>query len=464
MATILYKKKVPKAQNGISLNEVGSAAGALSGILGGNKNNATVADPNVTNTIVNTAASLLGNQGGGGNTGSGTASVVNGAASLLGGSTSNGGKSGLMDTISGLAGSGKGGGGSSTALSAVGLAGKATDVAIDAITGNYKKNMNGRYNLADTGVNSQGASSLASGLATASGALSEGVGAPLLHGASEIIAGANQKKEGNAVDTQYGIKHKTYNGTGAGRVAGGAVEAVAGTLLNVFGVEGDTANLISGVLGKGVGAAVGILGDKGAAKKRVAEQNRIMNGIDTIKNDEARGDAFNQYATQMPHYDKYSNTRYAKKGGILIKPSHRGRFTEYKERTGETTEEALHSKSPHVRKMAQFAKNAKKWKHERGGIIEYKKGGAVILGGQLHKEEGMLGKGNPIFHNNQKVAETEREELLLNKEQTTQIEAFAKQYEETKDKECLLKLGTTIQHIINFQTEDASGKYKHLHG
>lgn len=27
--------------------------------------------------------------------------------------------------------------------------------------------------------------------------------------------------------------------------------------------------------------------------------------------------------------------------------------------------EALHSKNEHVRKMAQFAKNAKKWKHKR---------------------------------------------------------------------------------------------------
>lgn len=102
--------------------------------------------------------------------------------------------------------------------------------------------------------------------------------------------------------------------------------------------------------------------------------------------------------------------------------------------------------------------------YQRGGVITYRKGGAVILGGQLHKEEGMLGKGNPIFHNNQKIAETEREELLLNKEQTTKIESYAKQYEETGDKECLLKLGSAIQHIINFQTEDASGKYKHLNG
>ena len=54
-------------------------------------------------------------------------------------------------------------------------------------------------------------------------------------------------------------------------------------------------------------------------------------------------------------------------GGIHIKPSHVGRFTEYKQRTGKTTEEALHSPDPHVRQMANFARNAAKWKHAEGG-------------------------------------------------------------------------------------------------
>jgi hypothetical protein len=38
-------------------------------------------------------------------------------------------------------------------------------------------------------------------------------------------------------------------------------------------------------------------------------------------------------------------------------------FTAWKKRTGKTTEEALHSKDKHVRAMAQFAVNSKKWKH-----------------------------------------------------------------------------------------------------
>jgi len=58
---------------------------------------------------------------------------------------------------------------------------------------------------------------------------------------------------------------------------------------------------------------------------------------------------------------------YATGGGIHIKPSHEGRFTAYKKRTGKTTEEALHSKDPHVRQMANFARNAAKWHHQEGG-------------------------------------------------------------------------------------------------
>ena len=50
---------------------------------------------------------------------------------------------------------------------------------------------------------------------------------------------------------------------------------------------------------------------------------------------------------------------------IHIKKSHKGRFTAYKKRTGKTTEQALHSKNPHVRQMANFARNAKKWSHKR---------------------------------------------------------------------------------------------------
>lgn len=52
-----------------------------------------------------------------------------------------------------------------------------------------------------------------------------------------------------------------------------------------------------------------------------------------------------------------------RKGGIKIKKENRGKFTAYKKRTGKTTQQALHSKSPSVRRMANFDRNSKKWKH-----------------------------------------------------------------------------------------------------
>lgn len=57
---------------------------------------------------------------------------------------------------------------------------------------------------------------------------------------------------------------------------------------------------------------------------------------------------------------------------IHIKKSHEGKFTAYKKRTGKTTEEALHSSNPHVRQMANFARNAAQWDHSHayGGDLD----------------------------------------------------------------------------------------------
>ncbi len=54
---------------------------------------------------------------------------------------------------------------------------------------------------------------------------------------------------------------------------------------------------------------------------------------------------------------------------IHIKKKNVGKFTAYKKRTGKTTAEALHSSDPHVRQMANFARNAKTWHHPFGGIV-----------------------------------------------------------------------------------------------
>jgi hypothetical protein len=77
-----------------------------------------------------------------------------------------------------------------------------------------------------------------------------------------------------------------------------------------------------------------------------------------------------------------------KEGGIHIKPSHRGMFTAYKQRTGKTTEEALHSPDPHVRQMANFAKNSAKWHHEYGGSTMMQTGGMITADRMVYQPGG----------------------------------------------------------------------------
>lgn len=50
-------------------------------------------------------------------------------------------------------------------------------------------------------------------------------------------------------------------------------------------------------------------------------------------------------------------------GSIHIKPSHRGRLTELKARTGKTESELYNDGNPAHKKMVVFARNARKWKH-----------------------------------------------------------------------------------------------------
>ena len=52
-----------------------------------------------------------------------------------------------------------------------------------------------------------------------------------------------------------------------------------------------------------------------------------------------------------------------KDSGIHIKPSHRGRLTALKKRTGKSEAELYRTGGPDVRKMITFARNARKWHH-----------------------------------------------------------------------------------------------------
>ncbi len=90
----------------------------------------------------------------------------------------------------------------------------------------------------------------------------------------------------------------------------------------------------------------------------------------------------------FPIYGVGSNPIDSAENGIHIKPENKGKFTAYKKRTGKTTSEALHSPDPHVRQMANFARNAKKWNHSGKAQT-----GATTAGAS----GGGQGASNPIY-------------------------------------------------------------------
>ena len=67
-------------------------------------------------------------------------------------------------------------------------------------------------------------------------------------------------------------------------------------------------------------------------------------------------------------------TVYSDGGKIHIKPSHRGRLTELKERTGKSEEELYNDGNPAHKKMVVFARNARQWRHDTGGPLGSEEG------------------------------------------------------------------------------------------
>ena len=117
-----------------------------------------------------------------------------------------------------------------------------------------------------------------------------------------------------------------------------------------------------------------LFNDQEAQKKSRVAQYAAKLGVDINSLLQPSKDNESQEPQGMSEQSEGEMT-VAKYGGIHIKPENRGKFTAYKERTGKTTEEALHSPNAHVRQMANFARNAAKWKHEMGGVHDGSKYG-----------------------------------------------------------------------------------------
>jgi hypothetical protein len=100
------------------------------------------------------------------------------------------------------------------------------------------------------------------------------------------------------------------------------------------------------------------------------------------------------------------------------------------------------------------SKNSKNQYASLGGFkhASYAQGGkfmnedkAVIMGGKRHKDG-----GNPIVfaENGEKIAETEREELLLTYKQTSELESMIEKFDSSKSESVMVSLGKRIQEIL----------------
>lgn len=145
------------------------------------------------------------------------------------------------------------------------------------------------------------------------------------------------------------------------------------SILGMAGTGATIGSAIPGIgtgLGAGIGAVAGLTSGIIGANKASKQERQMRNAMAFQQMQQANQFSQASLASNPELAVGTQNQTYFKDGGsIHIKPSHRGRFTAYLKRTGSTLSEALHSKNAHVRQMANFARNAKKWKHEYGGTM-----------------------------------------------------------------------------------------------
>lgn len=90
---------------------------------------------------------------------------------------------------------------------------------------------------------------------------------------------------------------------------------------------------------------------------------------DKPQNDKSNSDIPNDVLVDIRNFWSSVTNQNASGGHIHIKPSHRGRLTELKERTGKTEAELYNDGNPAHKRMVVFARNSRKW-HGDGGLLD----------------------------------------------------------------------------------------------
>lgn len=176
------------------------------------------------------------------------------------------------------------------------------------------------------------------------------------------------------------VSWKDIRGSNAGDAAMSAFGAAAqgASAGAALGPIGAAAGAVLGGLASGIGSGIG----RRKAKKKAAELNKQI-----LQANRQRVQTFALNAENIDaNVDKAASTGFLAEGGYLntfkdggrihIKPENRGKFTALKKRTGKSTSWFKEHGTPAQKKMATFALNARKWKHDDGGWID-----ASILSG-----------------------------------------------------------------------------------
>lgn len=270
--------------------------------------------------------------------------------------------------------------------------------------GDFKEALKGLgpFDLKSTFSGTNVANMLKGGLASGLGSTLGNIGGNLISGGLESSAGSAFSNIGGTVGKAISAVNPVLGGlmsAGSG-IIGGGINAVLGSKLNkekINEIEGSNKGMNTLIVDNsntdtienqwanqnfGVDFTQSDIGKDGLLSNKAKNTyNRLKQQQTAARNrafasyENAINSAdFNQDLNLLQNYAAYGglldmNNQYSDGGKIYIKPENRGKFTALKERTGKSATWFKEHGTPAQKKMATFALNSRKWKHEDGGPL-----------------------------------------------------------------------------------------------
>lgn len=297
--------------------------------------------------------------------------------------------------------------------------------------GDFKEALKGLspFDLKSTFSGTNVANILKGGLASGLGSTLGNIGGNLISGGLESSAGSAFSNIGSTVGKAISAVNPVLGGlmsAGSG-IIGGGINAVLGSKLNqekINEIEGSNKGMNTLIVDNsntdtienqwanqnfGVDFTQSDIGKDGLLSNKAKNTyNRLKQQQTAARNrafasykNAINSADFNQDLNLLQNYAAYGglldmNNQYSDGGKIYIKPENRGKFTALKERTGKSATWFKEHGTPAQKKMATFALNSKKWKHEDGGPLsthglDLSNGVIEINNGGTHEENPMEG-------------------------------------------------------------------------